>query len=99
VLIEARFPIPCFARTTLFSYSLLYILSIHTHDIDDYMETNNHKDRLNRLRLRLDDRNDPCDRDDYMETNNHKDRLNRLRLRSDDRNDPYDRDDYMETRL
>ena len=32
------------------------------------MEANNRKDRLNRLRLRSDDRDDPYDRDDYMET-------------------------------
>ena len=47
---------------------LLYIVSIPTHDIDDHMETNNRKDRLNRLRLRSDDADDPYDSDDYMET-------------------------------
>ena len=57
----------------ILSYLLLYIVSIPTHDIDDHMETNNRKDRLNRLRLRSDDTDDPYDRDDYMET-----RLKRL---------------------
>ena len=38
------------------------------HDINDHMETNNRKDRLNRLRLSSDDRDNPVDRDDYMET-------------------------------
>ena len=52
----------------ILSYFLLYIVSIPNHDIDDHMETNNRKDRLNRLRLRSDDREDPYDRDDYMET-------------------------------
>jgi len=32
------------------------------------MEANNRKDRLIRLRLRSDDREDHYDRDDYMET-------------------------------
>ena len=52
----------------ILSYFLLYIVSIPTHDIDDHMETNNRKDRLNRFRLRSDDRDDPYHRDDYMET-------------------------------
>ena len=38
------------------------------HDNDDHMETNYRKDRLNRFRLRSDDRDYPYDRDDYMET-------------------------------
>ena len=75
------------------------MVSINTRGIDDHTETNNRKDRLNRLRLRSDDRDDPYDIDDHTETNNRNDRLNRLRLRSDDRDDPYDRDDYMETRF
>ena len=32
------------------------------------METSNRKDRLNRLRLKSDDRDDPWDKEDYMET-------------------------------
>ena len=40
-------------------YFLLYIVAIPTHDMEDHMETNNRKDRLNRLRLRSDDRDDP----------------------------------------
>ena len=52
----------------ILSYFLLYIVSITTHDIDDHMETNNRKDRLNRLRLRSDGRDNPYGRDDYMET-------------------------------
>ena len=39
------------------------------------METNNRKDRLDRLKLRSDDRDDPYDREDYMETR-HKSFLN-----------------------
>ena len=70
------------------------------------METNNRKDRLDRLKLRSDDRDDPYDREDYMETR-HKGRLNRIKERfhiivrivCGGGNDPYDRDDYMETRL
>ena len=50
------------------SYFLLYIVSIPKHNIDDHMETSNRKDRLNRLRLRSDDRDDSYDRDDHMET-------------------------------
>ena len=49
-------------------YFLRYIVPIHIYDIEDHMETNNHKDRLNRLRLQSDDRDDPYGRDDYMET-------------------------------
>ena len=44
------------------------MVSINTRGIDDHMETNNRKDRLNRLRLRSDDIDDPYDKDDYMET-------------------------------
>ena len=49
----------------ILSYFLLYIVSIPKHNIDDHMETNNRKDRLNRLRLRSDDRDDSYDRDDH----------------------------------
>ena len=42
------------------SYVYVYIASIHIHDINDHMETNNRKDHLN-------DRDDPYDRDDNME--------------------------------
>ena len=52
----------------ILSYFLPYIVSIPTHDIDDHMETNNGKDRLNRLRLQSEDTDDPYDRDGYMET-------------------------------
>ena len=68
LLVEVRIPLTCGAGTTHSSYFLLYIVYIPTHDIDDHMETNDRKDRLNRLRLRSDDRDDSYDRDDHMET-------------------------------
>ena len=52
----------------ILSYFLLYIVSFPTHDIEDHMETNKRKDRLNRLRLQSEDRDNPYDRDNYMET-------------------------------
>ena len=52
----------------ILSYFLIYIVSTPTHDIEDHMETSNRKDRLNRIRLRSDDTDDPYDRDDYIET-------------------------------
>ena len=50
------------------SLTICFILFLYTHGINDHMETNICKDRLNRLRLRSDDRDDPYDRDDCMET-------------------------------
>ena len=48
-------------------YFLFYIVSKHTHNIDDHLETNNHKDHLNCLKLQSDNRDDPYDRDNYVE--------------------------------